>query len=127
MSSIGAVGKNLTHPLREVGPLVDALIVIRGARSVKIVDHEEAAAQQKLAQLSGIVVAQTPVPDFHGVKHRKVEHVVGAVEADHLFDRAGIDARKPPHALEQMPVGARIIHRPVAGKRAAVAHRQFLV
>ena len=45
--------------------------------------------------------------------------------ADNLLDGLGLDARQPAHALEQMPVRARIIHRPVAGERAAVAHRQI--
>ena len=61
------------------------------------------------------------MPYFDSIDDGPVVNVVAAVEVDHLLDRARVDPGQPPHALEQMAVGAGIIHGPVAGKHAAVA------
>ena len=55
----GPVGKHAVHAGDEDIPLIGA---------VEIVAHEEAAAQQEIAQLGGLRVGQIPVPHFDAVE-----------------------------------------------------------
>ena len=57
---------------------------------VEVVDHEEAAAVEVLAEAAGLGVGDGSVADTDGVEEGPVEHLV-AVDIDNLFDGAGID------------------------------------
>ena len=65
--------------------------IAHSLRAVEVVDHQEAAAQQVLAQLRGLRVGQVPLTDFDGIEPRPIEDVVAVVEVDGLLDRAGVD------------------------------------
>ncbi len=63
--------------------------------AVKIVAHEEPAAQQILAHLFRVLVAQLPVPHLNAVKRGPIVHFVAAIQRHHLFYRSCVDASEP--------------------------------
>src|SRR5580704_10405902 len=58
---------------------------------------------------------------FNSVERGPIIDVVGAVERSDLLRRARVDARQAPDSSQQVPVGAWIIHGPIAGKSAQAA------
>ena len=80
--------------------------------AVEVVDHQEAAAQQILAQLGRLCVRQIPVADLDGVQPWPIEDIVAVVEIDGLLDRARVDRGQPADHLGHVPVGARVVDRP---------------
>ena len=82
------------------------------ARAVEIVDHEEAAAQQVLAQLRRLRVGQVPLTDFDGVEPRPIEDVVAVLEIDGLLDRAGVDDAQAADQRRDVAIAARVIDGP---------------
>ena len=107
----GPVRKDLLHGVHENFPFVGG---------VKIVAHEEAAAQQELAEFGDLRVRQFPVPDFDGVQPRVVEHVVVIVQIDRLLHGARVNARQPVDGGGQVAVGTRIVDGPVGVSFAPV-------
>ena len=84
MSAIGVVRENAFHRPAEHFPLLVA---------PEIVDHQESAAQQVLAQPRGFGVAQTPPAGLRGIDPGIVEEaVVGETQVTGI---AGVDSRQP--------------------------------
>ena len=118
----GPVRENFDDAVVERLPLIQRTEeILIGFVAVKIVDHQEAAAQQVLAQLLGLVVGEHPVADLDRVQRGPVINVVGAVQIHHLFRRSRVDAGQAPNAFKQMTVGAGEIHGPLAGPGAVGA------
>jgi len=91
----GAVREDLVHHGNEGVPLV---------RAVKVVAHEEAIAQQKLAELGDLGIGELPVPDLDGVEPRVVENVVILIEVDRLLDGFGVNAGQAANGGGQVAV-----------------------
>ena len=108
----GTIRKHEANPLQEHFPLVVA---------VKIVGHEEAAAQQILAHHLGFLLGEAPFAHLHGVDPRPVERLVAVFHHDGLLHGAHLNARQTPHGLRKMAVGARIILGPERQALAEVA------
>src|SRR5579884_1000759 len=101
----GAVRENFAHAGGEDLPLVGA---------VKVVAHEEAAAEQVLPHGPRLLVGEVPMADLDAVEPRPVVDVV-VVEIDGLLDGARLHARQPAHGGGEMAIRARVGHRPVGG------------
>ena len=101
---MGAVGEDLLHGVDEDFPLVGG---------VEIVAHEEAAAQQVLAEFGDLRIGEFPVADFDGVEPGVVEHVVVSVQIDGLLDAARADAGEAADGGGEVAVGARVVDGPV--------------
>src|ERR1035437_5606611 len=99
----GTVGKDAAHAFHENVPLDLA---------VKIVAHEEAAAEDELAEGAGLGVGEVPVADFDAVEERPVVGIA-IVQVDDDFHAARVNAAEAAHGLGQVAVGAGIVHRPV--------------
>ena len=91
--------------------------IAHSLRAVEVVDHQEPAAQQVLAQLRGLLVGQVPLPDLDGIEPRPIEHVVAVLEIDGLLDGARVDDAQAADERCDVPVAARIVDGPA---RAAV-------
>ncbi len=79
---------------------------------VKIVRHEEAAAQQIFAHHFGFLFRQTPLAHLHRVQPGPIVGLVAVFEHHGLLHRPHVKARQSPDRLRKMTVGARIILRP---------------
>ena len=88
--------------------------------AVEIVDDQEAAAQQVVAQPRGFFVAEHPAADFDGVDPRVVEQALVHDRQRLAFVR-GVDARQPLHALDQVLFGIRPVGEPAAAATGARA------
>src|SRR5271167_3996995 len=97
----GTIGKYLLNAAGENLPFVHTL---EGFRTMEVVTHEEAATQEIFAKLGGLIVMQQPMPDLDSIGYGPVVDVVGSVQIDDLFDRAGLDAGQTTDAREQVPV-----------------------
>src|SRR4051794_38567874 len=97
-----AAGEDLADTLHEDVPLDGA---------VEIVDHQEASAQEVLAEFPGEIITQVPVPDFHSVEPGPVE-LFTILQVDRLFDAAGVYTREAAQGEHQVAVAARVVHRP---------------
>jgi len=108
----GPIGKNRPQALEEVVPL---------ALAVKVIDHQEAAAQQMLPHSTRLVFAERPVTDLDGIQPRVVEQLV-AVRAHDVTVRMDVDARQPLDRLREVDLRGGIIGIPaaVAATSAAV-------
>jgi hypothetical protein len=93
------IGKDRPHSLEEDLPLELA---------VKVVDHEETAAQQVLAHSRCLGIAERPVSDLDCIQPGIVEQVVG-IRADHVAVRVNVDARQPVDRLREMVLGVWIV------------------
>src|SRR5580704_8668991 len=80
--------------------------------AMKIVRHEEAAAQQIFAHHFGFLFGQSPLAHLHRVEPRPVVRLVSVLKHHGLFDGPHLNARQTPDGLREMPVGARIILGP---------------
>src|SRR6185437_7056231 len=80
--------------------------------AVEVVGHEEAAAQQVIAQLMRLCVRDSPFAHLHGIKPGPVIYVVIVIEAYRLFNGADMNAGQAAHREHEMPVRARIILGP---------------
>ena len=109
---MGRSGNTKPNPLQEHLPLVVA---------VKIVGHEEAAAQQIFAHDFGFLFGEAPFAHLHGVYPRPVERFVAVFHHHGLLDGPRLDARQAPHGLRKMTVGARIILGPERQALAEIA------
>jgi hypothetical protein len=101
------VGEDERQALHERHPLVPA---------VEVVDHQEPAAQQVLAQPRRLLGRQRPPPHLDRVEPRVVEELV-VHDADRALEGARVDGREATHALQEVLVG----RRPVDPRRAAPA------
>ena len=88
----GPVGQHLAHAVHKVLPIL---------RAVEIVDHEEAAFEQVLAQPFGFGIVEGPGLHLNGVDPRVVEYFVG-VERDDLLGGAAVDAGETVHGDEEL-------------------------
>lgn len=102
------------HALEEKLPLVLA---------VKVVDHQETAAQQMLAHPARLRIAERPGADLDGVEPRVIEQVVG-VRAHNVAVRVHVDARQPLDRLREVVLGAGIVGGPAAASTEAAAIRE---
>ena len=57
--------------------------------------------------------------DLDCVHHRPVINIIGAVEINDLLYRSRINASESADAFEQVLVGSRVVHGPLAGPRAS--------
>ena len=73
--------------------------------SVKVIDHEKAAAQKVVAQFLALRVGEIPAPDFDRIEPWPVVDIVTLVEINYLLGRTGVNATEPAHALHKLPVG----------------------
>jgi hypothetical protein len=88
ISSMGPVRENPRHAVREglhSFQWLPGRVIGIPLRPVKIVDHEEAAAEQIFAQLVGLILREQPMANLDRVHYRPVIDVVGTVEIDHLL------------------------------------------
>jgi hypothetical protein len=87
---------------------------------VEVVDHQESAAQQVFAQLPALSVAEAPASHLDGVDPGPVEDLV-ALQVHHLLDRLGVKACQPAHALDELPVGFRVVGGPAPAESPEAA------
>ena len=78
----------------------------------EIVQHQEAAAQQIIAQLLDLAIGQLPIAHFARAEPRPIVDVVAIVQIHGLFDGPHRDASQAAQRQRKMPVGARIILGP---------------
>ena len=78
---------------------------------VKIVRHEEAAAQAVFAEQLSLCIGESPLADLDGVEPRPIVGVA-FLEVHWLFHAACVYAGQAAHGLREMAVGAGIILGP---------------
>ena len=113
----GLVGEHALHRVDEDLPF---------ALAPEVVDHQEAAAVEILAQDLRFALVEQPLADLDGVQPRIVEHAVvdeldqpAAVAVD--VDLRDVDAREAADALHDMELGVGVVRRPRAAAAAVVA------
>ena len=80
-----------------------------------IVDHQESAAGEILADFLALPVGEVPMAHFHGVDPGpEIDFVVIQIQVHHLLARSSVDASEAPHALHELAVGLGKIGRPGA-------------
>src|SRR5437870_2562128 len=89
---------------------------------MKVVTHEESAAQQIFAKSAALVIGELPVPDLDTIHPWPVENLV-TIEIDHLLNRARVQAREAADALHELAVGLGVIDGPSAARAPVAAVR----
>ena len=88
---------------------------------MEVVGHQEAAAQQVLAQARGFDVVQVPAADLDRVEPRIVEDRV-VRDLEHASLLADLDAREPADAQREVILGVGLVGvQPPRPQRAAAA------
>ncbi len=108
----GALGEDLFHGGFEVGLLFVA---------VEVVGHEEAAAEEVVAEFCAFGVGETPLADLDGVEPGPVVDLVAVVEGDGLLDRTGGDAGEAADGGGEHAVGFGVVLGPEGEALAPVA------
>ena len=108
----GAIGEDHPHGLFELG-----LLFV----SVEVVGHEEAAAQEVVAEFFCLGFGEAPLADLNGVEPGPVVDLVAVVEVDGLFDGSGVDAGEAADGFGEGAVGFGEVLGPEGEAEAPVA------
>src|SRR6185503_17543533 len=113
----GLVGEHALHRVDEDVPF---------AFAPEVVDHEEAAAVEILAQDLRFALVEQPLSDLDGIEPRVVEHALvdeldqaAAIAVD--VDFPDVDAGEAANALHDVKLGVGVVRRPRAAAAAIVA------
>ena len=85
----------------------------------EIVDHEEPAREQVVAEPLGLRLAHVHVPDLESVEEREPAHV-GVVEPDRVLCLVGVEVDEPLEDDQELAVGLGVVGGPGAPAVAAV-------
>ena len=99
----GAVGEDHLHGLFEVGLLFGA---------VEVVGHEEASAEEVVAEFFALGFGEAPLAYLNGVEPGPVVDFVAVVEVDRLLDGAGVDAGEAADGGGERAVGGGVVLGP---------------